>query len=172
MYINTGSTFGNMCSVAAASLILPFLPMLPIQILLTNFLTDFPFLTITTDNVDKEQLEKLGKWNLKLIRNYMVIFGIHSSLFDLITFLTLFFLLKAKALCKTHIILINTNLRTKQISFFRIWGIILLNLHLLVLASGNSNLSLLETWKTNSTFQNLLLGYLKKSRSCFLYITI
>ena len=96
LYISTGSTFGNMCSVAAASLVLPFLPMLPKQILLTNFLTDFPFLTVTTDNVDKEQLEKPGKWNLKLIRNYMVIFGIHSSLFDLITFLTLYFILKAK----------------------------------------------------------------------------
>lgn len=96
LYISTGSTFGNMCSVAAASLILPFLPMLPKQILLTNFLTDFPFLTVTTDNVDKEQLENPGKWNLKLIRNYMVVFGIHSSLFDLITFLTLYYLLKVK----------------------------------------------------------------------------
>ena len=85
-----------MCSVAAASLILPFLPMLPKQILLTNFLTDFPFLTVTSDNVDEEQLEKPGKWNLKLIRNYMIIFGIHSSFFDLITFLTLLYLLKVK----------------------------------------------------------------------------
>lgn len=96
LYISTGSTFGNMCSVAAASLVLPFLPMLPKQILLTNFITDFPFLTVTTDNVDNEQLERPGKWNLKLIRNYMLVFGIHSSLFDLITFLTLYFLLKAK----------------------------------------------------------------------------
>lgn len=96
LYISTGSTFGNMCSVAAASLILPFLPMLPKQILLTNFLTDFPFLTVTTDNVDEEQLENPGVWNLKQIRNYMVVFGIHSSLFDLITFLVLFFLLKVK----------------------------------------------------------------------------
>lgn len=96
LYISTGSTFGNMCSVAAASLILPFLPMLPKQILLTNFLTDFPFLTVTTDNVDEEQLEKPGKWSLKLIRNYMVVFGIHSSLFDLITFLTLLYILKVK----------------------------------------------------------------------------
>ena len=96
LYISTGSTFGNMCSVAAASLVLPFLPMLPKQILLTNFLTDFPFLTVSTDNVDKEQLEKPGKWNLKIIRNYMVVFGIHSSLFDLITFLTLYFMLKVK----------------------------------------------------------------------------
>ncbi|MGZ8538004.1 MAG: magnesium-translocating P-type ATPase [Flavisolibacter sp.] len=96
LFISTGSTFGNMCSVAAASLVLPFLPMLPKQILLTNFLTDFPFLMVTTDNVDKEQLERPGKWNLKLIRSYMVIFGVHSSLFDLITFMTLFFLLKVK----------------------------------------------------------------------------
>ncbi|MEI7584764.1 magnesium-translocating P-type ATPase [Runella sp.] len=96
IYISTGSTFGNMCSVAAASLILPFLPMLPKQILLTNFITDFPYLTIASDNVDEEQLEKPGKWNLKLIRSYMVVFGIHSSLFDIITFLTLLFLLKVK----------------------------------------------------------------------------
>lgn len=96
LYINTGSTFGNMFSVAAASIILPFLPMLPKQILLTNFLTDFPFLAVTTDNVDKEQLEKPGKWNLKHIRNYMIIFGVHSSVFDLITFVTLFYCLKVK----------------------------------------------------------------------------
>jgi P-type Mg2+ transporter len=96
LFISTGSTFGNMCSVAAASLVLPFLPMLPKQILLTNFLTDFPFLMVTTDNVDKEQIERPGKWNLKLIRNYMVVFGVHSSLFDLITFITLYFLLKVK----------------------------------------------------------------------------
>lgn len=96
IFISTGSTFGNMFSVAAASLVLPFLPMLPIQILLTNFISDFPFLMVSTDKVDKEQLERAGKWDLKLIRNYMVIFGIHSSLFDLITFMTLYFLLKVK----------------------------------------------------------------------------
>ncbi len=96
IYISTGSTFGNMCSVAAASLILPFLPMLPKQILLTNFITDFPYLTVADDNVDAEQLEKPGKWDLKLIRNYMVVFGLHSSLFDMITFLTLLYVLKVK----------------------------------------------------------------------------
>jgi len=96
LYISIGSNFGNMCSVAAASLVIPFLPMLPKQILLTNFLTDFPFLMITTDNVDKEQLERPGKWKLNLLRNYMVVFGIHSSIFDLITFLTLYYVLKVK----------------------------------------------------------------------------
>jgi Mg2+-importing ATPase len=96
IFINTGSTFGNMFSVAIASLLLPFLPMLPKQILLTNFITDFPYLAIASDSVDEEQLKKPGKWNLKFIRNYMVIFGLHSSLFDLITFLTLLHLLKVK----------------------------------------------------------------------------
>ena len=95
IFINTGATFGNMFSVAGASLLLPFLPMLPKQILLTNFLTDFPYLSVASDNVDEEQLERPGKWNMKLIRNYMIYFGIHSSLFDLITFLTLLYLLKA-----------------------------------------------------------------------------
>ena len=96
IFINTGSTFGNMFSVAIASLILPFLPMLPKQILLMNFITSFPYLTIASDNVDQEQLNKPGKWNLKSIRTFMVIFGIHSSLFDVITFLTLFYVLKVK----------------------------------------------------------------------------
>ncbi|MES2520045.1 MAG: magnesium-translocating P-type ATPase [Bacteroidota bacterium] len=96
IFINTGSTFGNMFSVAVASLLLPFLPMLPMQILLTNFITDFPYLTVASDNVDEEQLEKPGKWDLKFIRNYMIIFGVHSSLFDVITFLTLLYVLKVK----------------------------------------------------------------------------
>lgn len=96
IFINTGSTFGNMFSVAFASLILPFLPMLPKQILLTNFITDFPYLTIASDNVDEEQLEKPGKWDLKFIRRYMLIFGIHSSLFDILTFLILIYVLKVK----------------------------------------------------------------------------
>ncbi len=96
IFINTGATFGNMFSVAMASLILPFLPMLPKQILLTNFITDFPYLTIASDNVDEEQLQKPGKWNIKVIRKYMIIFGIHSSIFDLITFLVLLYILKVK----------------------------------------------------------------------------
>jgi len=96
IFVNTGSTFGSMCSVAVASLILPFLPMLPKQILLINFITDFPYLTIASDNVDQQQLDRPGKWNIKSIRNYMIIFGIHSSLFDMITFLVLLFVLKVK----------------------------------------------------------------------------
>jgi Mg2+-importing ATPase len=89
--ITTGATFGNMFSVAGASLLLPFLPMLPKQILLTNFITDFPFLTIASDQVDKTDLKRPGKWDLKMIRNFMVVFGLHSSIFDFITFYMLFF---------------------------------------------------------------------------------
>lgn len=90
IFITTGATFGNMFSVAGASLFLPFLPMLPKQILLTNLITDLPFLTIASDHVDDEQVAAPGKWNLKLIRNFMVVFGLHSSLFDFITFYVLF----------------------------------------------------------------------------------
>ncbi len=96
IFINTGSTFGNMFSVVIASLYLPFLPMLPKQILLTNFITDLPYLSISSDNVDKEQIQKPGKWDLKLIRRYMVLFGIHSTLFDLCTFYILLNILKVK----------------------------------------------------------------------------
>ena len=95
LYISTGSTFGNMFSVAGASLVLPFLPMLPKQILLTNLLSDFPFITIASDSVEEEQLKKPGKWDLKVIRKYMLIFGFHSAAFDIISFFTLFFLLKS-----------------------------------------------------------------------------
>jgi len=90
IFITTGATFGNMFSIAGASLILPFLPMLPKQILLTNFLTDFPFLAVASDNVDDEQLVRPGKWNMKLIRSFMIVFGLHSSIFDFITFYVLY----------------------------------------------------------------------------------
>ena len=94
--INTGATFGNMFSVAGASLLLPFLPMLPKQILLTNFLTDFPYLAVASDNVDEEVLRRPGEWNMKTLRNFMIVFGIHSSLFDFITFFSLYHYLGLK----------------------------------------------------------------------------
>lgn len=92
--INTGATFGNMFSVAIASLMLPYLPMLPTQILLTNFLTDFPYMAVSSDNVDDEQIQRPGRWDLKSIRSFMVVFGLHSTFFDVLTFLALFSLLK------------------------------------------------------------------------------
>jgi Mg2+-importing ATPase len=92
--ITTGATFGNMFSLAGASLLLPFLPMLPKQILLTNLITDFPFLAVASDNIDRDQMERPRKWNLKMIRSFMIVFGIHSSVFDFLTFYVIYFYFK------------------------------------------------------------------------------
>jgi Mg2+-importing ATPase len=95
IYTNTSATFGNVFSMAGASLILPFLPMLPQQILMTNFLTDFPYLAVTGDNVDEDELKVPQKWNLKQLKNFMIVFGLHSSVFDYLTFFILYKLYKA-----------------------------------------------------------------------------
>jgi Mg2+-importing ATPase len=84
--VTTSANFGNMLSMAAASLVLPFLPLLPRQILLLNFLSDFPAMTIAGDAVDAEQLERPGRWDLSDIRNFMILFGAVSTVFDLLTF--------------------------------------------------------------------------------------
>jgi Mg2+-importing ATPase len=87
-YIQIGlsAAFGNMLSMAIASLFLPFLPLLPMQILLLNFLSDFPALMIAGDNADPEVLQRPRRWDLTYIRKFMLIFGVISSLFDLATF--------------------------------------------------------------------------------------
>jgi Mg2+-importing ATPase len=89
------ANFGNMFSMAGASMLLSFLPLLAPQILLNNFLSDIPALTIARDHVDPEMVEKPHRWNTKFIRNYMVLFGLVSSIFDFLTFGTLLFLFRA-----------------------------------------------------------------------------
>jgi len=89
LLMGTSSNFGNVLSMAAASLFLPFLPMLPMQILLNNLLYDVGQLTIPTDNVDETYLDKPQRWNINLIRNFMVFIGPISSLFDFLTFYVL-----------------------------------------------------------------------------------
>jgi Mg2+-importing ATPase len=84
--MGTSSNFGNMFSAGAASFFLSFLPMLPTQILLNNLLYDISEMTIPTDNVDREQLEKPAHWDVKMIRRFMIFFGPISSLFDFATF--------------------------------------------------------------------------------------
>jgi Mg2+-importing ATPase len=84
--MGTSSNFGNMFSMAAASAILPFLPMLPSQILLNNLLYDTSQLTIPTDRVDPEQLRAPAHWDIHFIRRFMLFFGPMSSLFDFLTF--------------------------------------------------------------------------------------
>ncbi|MCW2724846.1 MAG: Mg(2+) transport ATPase, P-type [Frankiales bacterium] len=84
--MGTSSNFGNMFSAAAASGLLPFLPMLPSQILLNNLLYDAGQLTIPTDRVDSEQLTRPSHWDIPQIRRFMLLFGPISSLFDFLTF--------------------------------------------------------------------------------------
>lgn len=84
--MGTSSNFGNMFSAAAASAMLPFLPMLPSQILLNNLLYDSSQLPIATDRVDDEQLHAPSHWNVDFIRRFMLVFGPISSLFDFLTF--------------------------------------------------------------------------------------
>jgi Mg2+-importing ATPase len=93
--MGTSSNFGNMFSVAGASLFLKFLPMLPIQILLNNLLYDISESTIPTDNVDASYIKTPKKWDMEFIKKFIVIFGPISSVFDFITFFVLLFIFNA-----------------------------------------------------------------------------
>jgi P-type Mg2+ transporter len=95
VFMATSANFGNMFSMAGASLFLPFLPLLPKQILFTNLLTDVPEMTIATDRVDPGFVERPRCWDTKFIRNFMLIFGPISSVFDYLTFAVLLFVLQA-----------------------------------------------------------------------------
>ena len=80
------ANFGNMFSMAVASLFLPFLPLLASQILLNNFLSDIPGAAIAGDNVDPEWMKKPRRWSNRFISRYMVVFGLVSSVFDFLAF--------------------------------------------------------------------------------------
>jgi len=86
LLMGTSSNFGNVLSMAAASVVLPFLPMLPTQVLLNNFLYDLSQLTIPSDNVDSEYIQKPQQWDIVTIRRFMVLIGPISSLYDFLTF--------------------------------------------------------------------------------------
>jgi len=85
----TSANLGNMVSMAAASLFLPFLPLTAGQILLNNFLSDIPAVGIADDAVDRELVERPRRWDMRFIGRFMVEFGVLSSAFDLLTFVTL-----------------------------------------------------------------------------------
>lgn len=89
--VTISANFGNTISMALTSLFLPFLPLLPGQILLLNFLSDFPDLAISGDNVDEHELAQPRLWDVKEVRRFMVRFGAVSSVFDLLTFAVLIF---------------------------------------------------------------------------------
>ena len=94
IFVTTSANFGNMFSMAGASLFIPFLPLLPFQVLLTNFLTDFPAVTIANDSVDLEMIEKPRRWNIAFIRKFMITFGLISSAFDYLVFGMLILIMK------------------------------------------------------------------------------
>jgi len=98
-YIKMGSSsnFGNMLSMTGGSLFLPFLPMLPIQILLNNFLYDLSQIAIPTDQVDKDYLRSPRPWNVNAIKKFMLIIGPISSVYDFLTYGVMLFIFHAKA---------------------------------------------------------------------------
>jgi P-type Mg2+ transporter len=91
------ANFGNMFTLTIASLFLPFIPLLPSQILFNNFLSDVPMLAVSTDSVDKDELRKPKRWDIGRISRFMVFFGLISSVFDLLTMGFVFFVLGANA---------------------------------------------------------------------------
>jgi Mg2+-importing ATPase len=95
VYMAVSANFGNMFSMAGASLFLPFLPLLPKQVLLTNLLTDIPEMAIASDRVDADLIHRPVKWDLKFICKFMIVFGLISSIFDYLTFGLLFFWMQA-----------------------------------------------------------------------------
>lgn len=128
VFYTTSANFGNMFSMAGTSLFLPFLPLLPKQILLNNFLSDFPSMTIVTDHVDPELIDRPRRWDIGFIRNFMVVFGLISSLFDYLTFAVLLWVLKAgesefRTAWFTESLLtellITLVVRTERVPFFR-----------------------------------------------------
>jgi len=93
--VTTSANFGNMFSMAIASLIFPFLPLLPVQILLNNFLSDLPAIAIASDKVDGELTRQPRRWDMSYIRKFMIVFGLQSSVFDFATFGLLFYIFHA-----------------------------------------------------------------------------
>ena len=129
-YIMMGlsSNFGNMFSMMGASLFLPFLPMLPAQVLFTNLIYDFSQMSLPSDKVDKDDIKKPTAWSLKFIRRYVLTIGPVSSLYDYMTFILLFFVLRfGQSMFQTGWfvesiateIFVVYIIRTKKLPFFR-----------------------------------------------------
>jgi len=93
--MGTSSNFGNMFSMSVAALLVPFLPMLPVQVLLNNFLYDMSQIAIPTDLVDKEAVRRPKRWDMTFIRHFMIVFGTVSSVFDILLFLLLIYVFQA-----------------------------------------------------------------------------
>lgn len=126
--MGTSSDFGNMLSAALGSVVLPFLPMAPSQVLLQDLMYDSSQLTIPSDKVDPEQTAKPSHWRIEYIRKFMVVFGLASSIFDFATFGLMLFVFHAKAAefqtgwfveSLATATLIVFAIRTRRVPFFR-----------------------------------------------------
>jgi Mg2+-importing ATPase len=95
--ITTSANFGNMASMALATLFLPFLPLVAKQILLNNFLSDLPSMAIATDNVDADRIARSQRWRIRDVQAFMIVFGLISTAFDLLTFMVLLSVFAADA---------------------------------------------------------------------------
>jgi Mg2+-importing ATPase len=91
----TSANLGNMFTLAIVSLVLPFIPLLPSQILLTNLVSDIPLLAISTDSLDPESLRSPKKWDIWKIVKFTLFFGLISSIFDFVTIFSLVYMLHA-----------------------------------------------------------------------------
>jgi Mg2+-importing ATPase len=133
--MTSSSNFGNMFSMIGASIFLPFLPMLPLQILIQNLLYDISQSSIPWDTMDKDFLEKPKKWEAQSIQKFMLFIGPISSIFDYVTFAVMFFIFKANS--PDHQTLFQTGwfvegllsqtlivhiIRTKKIPFIQSWS--------------------------------------------------
>jgi Mg2+-importing ATPase len=128
LMMGISSNFGNMFSMIAATLMLPFFPMLPVQILFNNFLYDFSQMTIPTDHTDSEYLRKPKHWNTRFIKYFMLVFGPISSIFDITTFVLLYYVFHLNEgmfqtgwfleSLATQVLVIFV-IRTKLVPFFR-----------------------------------------------------
>ena len=94
LLMGTSSNFGNMFSMAAASMLVPFLPMLPTQILLNNFIYDFAQIAIPSDRVDDVYIRKPHHWDMRVLRQFMIRIGLVSSAFDIMTFAVMLFVFR------------------------------------------------------------------------------
>jgi P-type Mg2+ transporter len=126
--MGTSSDFGNMVSAAAASVVLPFLPMTPVQFLLNDILYDVSQLSIPTDNVDADQILRPKNWDIGYIKRFMIIFGLIGTIYDFLTFGIMYFVFQARgSLFQTGWfvtsfiteVLVVFVIRTKKIPFWK-----------------------------------------------------
>jgi Mg2+-importing ATPase len=126
--MGTSSSFGNMVSAAAASIVLPFLPMTPVQLLLNDIMYDVSQTSIPTDNVDADQILRPRSWDLGYIKRFMILFGLIGTIYDFLTFAVMYFVFHARgSLFQTGWfvtsfiteVLVVFVIRTRKIPFWR-----------------------------------------------------